>query len=242
MVGQAGIEPTAPTVAGPSNGLSHIAAATFLSDGVRSLCCVSSISGPTHHVVYIEKLSAHRLVLEVSVPHPLYTTAAPRLERVTSTRLAGQVGYPTRREVDESPAWTVLGMPRSDLTAQRSIPLLDAPDFAKPHIPDIQSCTSILYNQIVCRVHFAPENDLALVVVRFFQFFGIVSHWRSFQFERVPARAMAQNPDGLRSFPPSDNTRRGSHSGHWAMEEGAGFEPGSSRCANERTTGSASLP
>ena len=62
---------------------------------IAGLSRLPSISSPTHRVVYIEKLSAHRFVLAVSVPHPLYTTAAPRLERVTSTRLVVAPTIPT---------------------------------------------------------------------------------------------------------------------------------------------------
>lgn len=62
---------------------------------IAGLSRLSSISCPTHHVVYIEKLSAQHFVSGVLLPHPLYTTAAPRLERVTSTRLVVAPTIPT---------------------------------------------------------------------------------------------------------------------------------------------------
>lgn len=62
---------------------------------ITGLSRLSSISCPSHHEVYIEKLSAHLFVLAMLVPYPLYTTAAPRLERVTSTRLVVAPTIPT---------------------------------------------------------------------------------------------------------------------------------------------------
>ena len=103
-------------------------------------------------------------------------------------------------------------MPRSDLTAQRSLPFLNALDFVRPGIPDKQRNARILYNQIVRRIQLAPRDDLALVVIWLLKIFNFVFHGASFGNARP---GHGTNPGGsrLRSVPPSDNTRRGSHSG-----------------------------
>ena len=78
-----------------SGSQSPLPCAAWLCLHIAGLSRQSSISRPTQHVVYIEKLSAQHFVSGVLLPHPLYTTAAPRLERVTSTRLVAAPTIPT---------------------------------------------------------------------------------------------------------------------------------------------------
>lgn len=81
-------------------------------------------------------------------------------------RQAGVAPGAASRDV-ENAAWTAFGMPRSDLTAQRSCVSVfqNRQDLAGADIPKVDSCVCVLQEYIVLRVP-APLAEHFLVVVR----------------------------------------------------------------------------
>lgn len=81
-------------------------------------------------------------------------------------RQAGVAPGAAQRDV-ENAAWTAFGMPRSDLTAQRSCVSVfqNRQDLAGADIPKVDSCVCVLQEYIVLRVS-APLAEHFLVVVR----------------------------------------------------------------------------
>jgi len=65
---------------------------------------------------------------------------------------AGGVGEPSGAEEGRKSAWTVPGMPRSDLTAQRSVMLIDDLDDACMDIADVQRDIGFLDEYIILRI------------------------------------------------------------------------------------------
>lgn len=81
-------------------------------------------------------------------------------------RQAGVAPGAASRDV-ENAAWTAFGMPRSDLTAQRSCVSVfqNRQDLAGSDIPKVDSCVCVLQEYIVLRVS-APLAEHFLVVIR----------------------------------------------------------------------------
>ena len=135
-----------------------------------------------------------------------------------------------------------LGMPRSDLTAQRSITFVDDLHNARVDITHVERAIGFPDEYIILRIQTTALEGLAVGVCK--RDFFLFHRHAPFKFGELPVRTMAQNPDGLGECGLS---RRQTIQGEdltvaFAMEAEAGFEPGSFRCAHERATCSASLP
>ena len=111
-------------------------------------------------------------------------------------------------------AWTVLGMPRSDLTAQRSILLVDQSDLTGANVANDQGCVSLLYQDVIVRIKAALAQHRLLVVVQ-------LCFFHNDSCLGVPPGQAAPGGTGLiaaRSFPPSLVEKNE----NWQMEASAG--------------------
>lgn len=90
-------------------------------------------------------------------------------------RQAGVAPGAAQRDV-ENAAWTAFGMPRSDLTAQRSCVSVfqNRQDLAGSDIPKVDSCVCVLQEYIVLRVSAPLAEHFLMVVRKFLRHIGLL--------------------------------------------------------------------